>query len=392
MKLSIPAIHIPSMPSFRMPRFRRPPMLGTRKRKIADWASIALLIAYLLVCCALFFALVQPTFEGNSNVRVGADSASYYQIADTLRLSSSGAGLVALVTVAGSSLGPVLLALVLRNALWIALFDVCLFVCSIWVASRIQGVNPWIFAVFLAFNAETAASILTLNKEIFALFAMVLFVYYIYSRKRSVILLSVILLFSLFARWEQAAIVIIFLAFSRKNSYFASRPKLTIFIILIGLSLAYPLMLHSSQVDLSGYTTQAEGGHAIVVLNTLQSHYAYFLAVIPKILMDILGKLATPSYFLSQYWTEDFNDLQNQFIVHSQALATSVVCVAVLVRKRWKFKYPIPYLAALYLIITAINPFVQPRYEYPVFVLLCLELARTNEPTDCSPVRKESEA
>jgi hypothetical protein len=37
---------------------------------------------------------------------------------------------------------------------------------------------------------------------------------------------------------------------------------------------------------------------------------------------------------------------------------------------------PFPFFMALYLIITAANPFVQPRYEYPIYVLLCFELAR----------------
>jgi hypothetical protein len=34
------------------------------------------------------------------------------------------------------------------------------------------------------------------------------------------------------------------------------------------------------------------------------------------------------------------------------------------------------YLLAFYLILTAVNPMVQPRYEYPAYVLLCLEASR----------------
>jgi hypothetical protein len=31
---------------------------------------------------------------------------------------------------------------------------------------------------------------------------------------------------------------------------------------------------------------------------------------------------------------------------------------------------------ALYLLMTAVNPMVQPRYEYAAYVLLCLEASR----------------
>jgi len=383
-KFSLPALQVPTGLSLKIPRLPRIRMHGTRTRPIADWASIAFLIAYLIACWALFFFLVQPAFDGRSTVRVGADSATYFEIADTLNSHSAESGGVALLSFSGNLLGPVLLALILKNAFWIALFNFCLFSCSIWIASRIPGVNPWMFAVFLALNAETAVSIVTLNKEIFALFALVLFVYYIYSRSRSLILLTVILLFSLFARWEQVGIILVFLWFSRKRSFFRSRPKIAILLVVFGLSLAYPIALRSANVDLSGFTSQAEGGHTIVVLNSLQSHYAYFLAVLPKILMDVLGRLASPSYFFSQYWGEDFSDLQNQFFVHSHEIAMLVVCIAVVVRRKWTFTHPIPYFVALYLVITAINPFVQPRYEYPAFVLLCLELARRDLPTSDS--------
>jgi hypothetical protein len=29
----------------------------------------------------------------------------------------------------------------------------------------------------------------------------------------------------------------------------------------------------------------------------------------------------------------------------------------------------------IYLLITCVNPFVQPRYQFPVYVLLCLQLS-----------------
>jgi hypothetical protein len=366
----VPVFRIPKLPTFRVP--------GLRKRSLFAWAAIIFLVSYLLVCCALFFIFVQPSSGGVPTWRVGADSATYFGIADALSSHASGSGSIALLSFGGNLLGPVLLAMVLKTAFWIALFNFTVFVIAIWASSLIPNVNPWLFAILLSINAETAVSLITLNKEIFALVALVLFAYYVYSTKRSTLLLALILVISLFARWEQDAIIVIFLFFARKKSFYAARPKLSLLLVTLGLSIAYPIALHSTNVDLTGFTSQAEGGNTIVVLNTLQAHYAYFLAVVPKVLMSLLGRLASPSYFASQYWSEDFRDLQNQFAIHLHELATLGVCIAVIATRKFRLLNPIPYFVALYLIVTAINPFIQPRYEYPVYVLLSLELARKN--------------
>jgi hypothetical protein len=41
---------------------------------------------------------------------------------------------------------------------------------------------------------------------------------------------------------------------------------------------------------------------------------------------------------------------------------------------------PLAFLMIIYMILTAVTPFVQPRYNYFVYVLLCLELARKDDP------------
>jgi hypothetical protein len=43
---------------------------------------------------------------------------------------------------------------------------------------------------------------------------------------------------------------------------------------------------------------------------------------------------------------------------------------------------PIALLIIIYLLVVALTPFVQPRYNYFVYVLLCLELAKKEEPAD----------
>jgi hypothetical protein len=44
--------------------------------------------------------------------------------------------------------------------------------------------------------------------------------------------------------------------------------------------------------------------------------------------------------------------------------------------RKLRLRHAPVYLLTLYLLMTAINPMVQPRYEYAAYVLLCLEASR----------------
>jgi hypothetical protein len=43
-------------------------------------------------------------------------------------------------------------------------------------------------------------------------------------------------------------------------------------------------------------------------------------------------------------------------------------------------KRPVALLIIIYLLVVAVTPFVQPRYNYFVYVLLCLEIAKKEIP------------
>ena len=44
------------------------------------------------------------------------------------------------------------------------------------------------------------------------------------------------------------------------------------------------------------------------------------------------------------------------------------------------------------MMVTAVTPFVQPRYNYFVYILLCLELARKEDVEDRVPIGAPVEA
>ena len=96
--------------------------------------------------------------------------------------------------------------------------------------------------------------------------------------------------------------------------------------------------------------------------------------------MNVAGRVITPSYFFAGYSTLDPNDLQNRFVVHLHSVALVALFGWALFKGKLSLKEPIPLFIALYLIVTAVNPFIQPRYEYSVYVLLCLQVAITTKP------------
>ena len=68
---------------------------------------------------------------------------------------------------------------------------------------------------------------------------MFLLAKYIYSERRSWLLLVMVLLFSLFTRWEQIAIILLFLFLQRKGSFFKRNPRFSIVSVIAVLTVAY---------------------------------------------------------------------------------------------------------------------------------------------------------
>src|ERR1700742_844574 len=96
--------------------------------RLQRWLLIYIIAVYLLVCWCLFFLYVQPSFTNENNLRIGADSQTYLDIAGFVG-SSKGTNQedAALITLSGNLLGPVLVA-TLTQSLWgIALFNTLLF-------------------------------------------------------------------------------------------------------------------------------------------------------------------------------------------------------------------------------------------------------------------------
>ena len=74
-------------------------------------------------------------------------------------------------------------------------------------------------------NPFLMAALITLNKEIFALAGIVVFIRYTCARKFRLWWLGLALVLSLFARWQQMAVILIYVLLESRISPVRGRPR-----------------------------------------------------------------------------------------------------------------------------------------------------------------------
>jgi hypothetical protein len=310
----------------------------------------------------------------------------YFARAGLLDPNSPGAVDTDLVSFGGSALGPVTMALIGRNVFGVALINGFLFLLITWWAGMIPGVRREVFLILMAVEPQLLPTLMTLNKEILALSGLVSFAAYIYSRqanagqKGNKTLLFAGLIFSALARWEQALVPLWYLVIESQRSPVRGKPWRATALLLLLCSIGWTLGVTVLHLDLGGFIVAVEGGGTVAKLYAIQAKGGFFLVALPRIIMNLAGRWVIPTYFLSGYWTEDFNgNLQNQFIGILSSLCMLIVVGYTIVRGRFRLGRPLIHLTLIYFIYTSINPFIQPRYIYPGYVLLAMELSRRKE-------------
>lgn len=391
--LAIPSVQTPRVPSFRIsnqpPRVRIPFLsLLIQPRSLNKWLFMWAFCLYLLFCWACYFKWEQPRLNHDSYVRFGADSPTYWETVNYRKQHVNTDS--TLVSFTGNLLGPVLIGIIFRNGIAVAFFNIFLFFVAVEVACTIPGVDRYRFLFLLAVCSETVPALVTLNKEILVLVTALLMAKYIYSAGHSKLLLGVVLFFSVFARWEQIAIILLFVFLQRKGSIFVRNPRLALATVIGILTVIYPLitMLPGSQI--TAFTQYARGANTIAKLNAVQNHFGFPLVVAPKIIMDLFGELLRPMTFVGEYYILGTGDIHSVFIIPLFSIALITLLVKAYRRGLLNLERPTALLMMTYMIMTAVAPFVQPRYNYFVYVLLALELSRKQDPvvetTELAPI------
>src|SRR6202012_2978985 len=218
---------------------------------LESWIRLMALIGFLGLCLLVFYTVELPIRLDQSSLRLGADSHTYFLFADMLR--QGGTHEVEFIGLGANFLGPIAMVLVLRTAFWVMVGNMVFFLVAIAMCAPVDRLSRTSLALLLALNATTLVSLVTLNKEIFALTASLLLCRYVCTESRSKLLLAAILASGLLARWEQSAITLVFLFFRREGSFFRRHPYVALLVLIAVITVAYPLALNSRGMDLSAF-------------------------------------------------------------------------------------------------------------------------------------------
>jgi hypothetical protein len=339
-----------------------------KRRRFEYWLVMATMTVYILVCALLFFKWVGPSLDPQSDLKIGADSSTYLYMADSLREGRNDPFVLsALASFPNTYWMPVLFALALKSTFLMALANSLIFWLAIELYRRSSHINVGLFLFLLLLNPTTTVSLLTVNKEIVDLFVVALFCYFLSTGRKWVLLIALII--SAVNRYEVFVIMLTFIFMRGRLNPLRHHRVVTLFILILLLSILLPLFAARS---LSYRFEEASSGGLVALLDTLEMHYLFALAVIPKILQNLFGELLNVSGW-GQYTA---NDLANSYILFFNNVASLIVVLVLIAKRLMKISSDWIYLsftAAVFMAISLVN---QPRYFYLCFVLFCLQAAQ----------------
>jgi hypothetical protein len=347
-------------------------------RSVSAWVVIGTFVVFVILTLGLYFEAVSPVADFWFQPYVQADANAYWELsgvrpgAFTPDKADSDSG----PQFGGGSLGPVYQAKLFRTDLGVLLSNFAMLALILWLVSTMKEFDLSTFTLLLLLNPLLFSVVATLNKEIFSITGLILFLRYMTAERYRFLLLTGAMLVSVGGHWQQAAVLLMLVCLESRFSPFRNKPLASVIVVLLFFTVAYTVVFHLAPVVIAGLLAQAEAGHTIVILDNIQGNFGFPLVVIPKIMMNVMGRFSTPAYFLQEYWSADFSNWYDQIFTQAQEFLTTALLFGMLIARKLPLKQPLVYLLVVYLILTAVNPMVQPRYEYSAYVLLCLQAAR----------------
>jgi hypothetical protein len=351
-----------------------PPSIFT-PRPLRVWLVIGLFVVYLIVSYLIFFEAIAPVADFSIQPAIAADSAAYWDASGVRTINVADQQYAG--PDAGSNLfGPVIEAEVLRTDLNVALANSLLFILCLSLLRSMPEFDRATFLLLMMINPLLLASLITLNKEIFALSGIIVFIRYTAAKRFRLWWLALAISLSFFARYQQAVVMLMYVAFESRLSPWRGRPRRGIAVATLIFTVGYGLVYHVASFLIKGWLAQAEQGRTILFLDNIQANFGFPLVAIPKIMMNCMGRLVTPAYYLTAYPYEDFTNWRDMIFMQIHTLVLTTLFAGMLYFRKLRLNHAPVYLLVLYLLMTAVNPMVQPRYEYAAYVLLCLEASR----------------
>jgi hypothetical protein len=273
-------------------------------------------------------------------------------------------------------LGPFIILKIFNSSeLLIYLFNIIIFLFSVSILIKYYPVNKYKFVLLLCASPMLLSSLLAINKEIFAMLSISMFL--VYVKKKKNIFLIVCILSAIITRWQLAVVMIILTMIFSKYNYFRHLRFTTVVICLASISIAYPMLTQTLfereyTHALRGMTEWEGGGTgALAFMLKLQDKYCYFLVFLPKTIHLLVGNIAQFNIFK----LINKIDFYNMFIVISQSLVYLFLLIQIIMKKKINIDNDIFYVALIFCIFTSMTPVIALRYFFPLHLLFSLMLS-----------------
>ena len=347
--------------------------------RVAYW-KLAFFILVVPVAYFYFENLTVPFLSGESDTTpVVYDSLTYMNLSREFE-GLDGLGIVFLLN--RNLLGPIALVKLLgANSFNIFVFNCSLFYLCLAGLLKTQRIESLAFFIALTINPLLFASLTSINKEILSVCALLLTLTYTYSGSRRY--LAIALLISLFARQELTLLIVGYSILRQTDS-----ARLRLIAVLFGVfavSLTLPSINDESIRLLYEYQT-AESVGLTLFMNRLSENYAFFLALIPKIAMNLFGDSVL--YF--------FSGREQDFSFFSAVSGLLFALTIWLARRSFTLTNDAFLLIVSYLILFSTPAFIHHRYFLPIYVPLAAlafmkkvaaSSAQVATPNQCIPGR-----
>jgi hypothetical protein len=339
---------------------------------------VIILITYSAIVLFVFFFFIDPSLKGESAWRWTADTPTYMDLAKGTHNQD-----LELIGLSGNTIGPILISRLLNNNTFlIVIFNYIVFVISCFLLSLNSNVSKVKMLLLIIMSPMLLVSIGSLSKEILG-FLDISLTLFICRTTKNYYGIAIALLIGILVRWQMAVFVLLSVTLCRVVPQTEKARWNGLLGLLLIISLFYPLISRTIDLDTALSTealkTTVESNSGFnYFLNDLQSNYMMFLAVIPKSLMNIIYsplaflEIDHSRLFLSK---NSYVDIFNDYVAFLQGIVSIPILFLIGKNSSISIMKNSQFLIAIYCIIFSLSPFIQTRYFFPIYPLLCLEAA-----------------
>jgi hypothetical protein len=329
----------------------------------------ALLLALItLLGFAFLFLIGIDALEGRSSFQFFADSDTYHAAA-TGGLPSV-EGIAGAVTITGNFLGPLLILWAAgENYYAVLVLNALIMYVSLYLIAKAMRLDAFGLLVILLLNPMTVSSLLSVNKEILALFFIALLIRAYVTRSAFTVLLALIV--SVLARWQLTVFLVLLLILTNAWNPLRNYRLATVLVLLAALSAIYVVLapiLEPVQINFESAAMDYEGSGLFEWLVAMQNRGYYWLIFPLKAihLLFISGlrfdRLLKPEQIYNDVWQ----------LLHSTA--TLILCVVLWRARRLRLSNDLVFFSVVYVAVFATTPIYAARYFYAVYVLWAIAL------------------